>query len=322
MSRFAVVIPQLPDYPHSRAFDEIARGSLISALVCSSTKFAQIMKNMTSCNTRSSSGVKFGSYGALLTHPKWSRNAWAGLAMCSAGMFFGDALRTRRGDPEGAFHRAEIKIRQTYRTPVEHHQPTAQARRVAAGETNAGERAVGDIGRPVGFDPGRALGAVHEAEQVALVEVPEALQFVRDHSQAVQSEGQLMGQFEAQVEPLAADVEDEVARGGRRVVGRTVQLDERVQTVGLRFAGEQPVPRLRADSGDAGRDGVRVAETDCPDDRGDVAEGGTDGLLPAVRNGHHQDDGRLGRHYDNGLRDAVHTRSVTGRPAPADRLSG
>lgn len=37
--------------------------------------------------------------------------------------FFGDALRTRRGDPEGAFHRAEIKIRQTYRTPVEHHQP-------------------------------------------------------------------------------------------------------------------------------------------------------------------------------------------------------
>lgn len=32
------------------------------------------------------SGVKFGSYGALLTHPKWSRNAWAGLAMCSAGI--------------------------------------------------------------------------------------------------------------------------------------------------------------------------------------------------------------------------------------------
>lgn len=32
------------------------------------------------------SGVKFGSYGALLTHPRWRKNAWAGLAMCSAGI--------------------------------------------------------------------------------------------------------------------------------------------------------------------------------------------------------------------------------------------
>lgn len=53
-------------------------------------------------------------------------NATIAQGMASAyapKQFFGDALRTRRGDPEGAFHRAEIKIRQTYRTPVEHHQP-------------------------------------------------------------------------------------------------------------------------------------------------------------------------------------------------------
>jgi MFS family permease len=32
------------------------------------------------------SGIKFGSYGALLTHPKWRKHAWAGLVLCSAGI--------------------------------------------------------------------------------------------------------------------------------------------------------------------------------------------------------------------------------------------
>jgi len=31
-------------------------------------------------------GVKFGSYAVLLSHPRWSRNAWIGLALCSAGI--------------------------------------------------------------------------------------------------------------------------------------------------------------------------------------------------------------------------------------------
>ncbi|MBE7538741.1 MAG: MFS transporter [Opitutaceae bacterium] len=31
-------------------------------------------------------GVKFGSYKVLLTHPRWKRHAWAGLALCSAGI--------------------------------------------------------------------------------------------------------------------------------------------------------------------------------------------------------------------------------------------
>jgi drug/metabolite transporter (DMT)-like permease len=32
------------------------------------------------------SGIKFGSYGALLSHPRWRKHAWAGLALCSAGI--------------------------------------------------------------------------------------------------------------------------------------------------------------------------------------------------------------------------------------------
>ncbi len=31
-------------------------------------------------------GIKFGSYGELLKHPTWSKHAWAGLGMCSAGI--------------------------------------------------------------------------------------------------------------------------------------------------------------------------------------------------------------------------------------------
>jgi len=31
-------------------------------------------------------GVKFGSYTTLLTHPRWRKHAWAGLALCSAGI--------------------------------------------------------------------------------------------------------------------------------------------------------------------------------------------------------------------------------------------
>jgi MFS family permease len=31
-------------------------------------------------------GIKFGSYATLLTHPRWSRHAWFGLAACSAGI--------------------------------------------------------------------------------------------------------------------------------------------------------------------------------------------------------------------------------------------
>ena len=31
-------------------------------------------------------GVKFGSYSKLLTHPRWRKHAWAGLLLCSAGI--------------------------------------------------------------------------------------------------------------------------------------------------------------------------------------------------------------------------------------------
>ena len=50
----------------SSALAANASGSLISTFVWSMTKLAQSMKNITSCNTRSSNGVKFGSHLSLL----------------------------------------------------------------------------------------------------------------------------------------------------------------------------------------------------------------------------------------------------------------
>jgi len=32
------------------------------------------------------SGVKFGSYGSLLSHPRWRKHAWGGLVLCGAGI--------------------------------------------------------------------------------------------------------------------------------------------------------------------------------------------------------------------------------------------
>jgi hypothetical protein len=46
-----------------------ASGRTIDSFTCSITKFAQTMKNMTSCRTRSSSGIRFGSHLSLPLAP-------------------------------------------------------------------------------------------------------------------------------------------------------------------------------------------------------------------------------------------------------------
>lgn len=51
------------------------------------------------------------------------------------------------------------------------------------------------------------LGAIDEPEQVALVEVAEAMHLVEDLGVALQPVHQLPGQFEAQVHPARSQVE-------------------------------------------------------------------------------------------------------------------
>ena len=86
------------------------------------------------------------------------------------------------------------------------------------------------------------LGAVDEAEQVALVERAEAVHLVDDASVALEPLGQPLGELEAEIEPVRADVEQQVARGRDRGVALAGDLGERVQ------AGRARRPNRRSQS--------------------------------------------------------------------------
>jgi hypothetical protein len=91
--------------------------------------------------------------------------------------------------------------------------------------------------------PRRVLTAVDETEQVARVEVAEAVDLVLDRDDAGQPLHDLGGQLEAQVHPLGADVEEQVAGRGHGTVLGPGELTEGVQP-GRSRAAEQAVPGL------------------------------------------------------------------------------
>ena len=136
----------------------------------------------------------------------------------------------------------------------------------AAGEVGI---LVADGRRLVGRRPGRILGAVDEAEQVALVEVLEAVGLVDDVGPAGQPVHQLRGQLEAQIHPSGPEVEQQVARRGDGGVPGADDLPERVQ-LGRPRAAEQPVPQSRTDPDDAAQLAVRDPEADRPPEPGHV----------------------------------------------------
>ena len=111
---------------------------------------------------------------------------------------------------------------------------------------------------------GRVLGAVDEPEQVALVEVDEAVHLVGDRRRAVQPRHDLLGELEAQVHPGRADVEQQVAGRADGVPPAGPQFAERMQpgrAAAGRSAGPRPLRRTRSrTSGDR-----QITESDRPD---------------------------------------------------------
>ena len=103
-----------------------------------------------------------------------------------------------------------------------------------------------DERRVLGDRAGRVLGAVHETEQVALVEVLEAVRLVHRGHDVADAAHDLRGELEAQVHVGGADVEQQVAGRGHRVV-HALDLAEGVQ-VGRPRRAEQPVPRVGAEA--------------------------------------------------------------------------
>ena len=168
----------------------------------------------------------------------------------------------------------------------------------AAGEAGIG---VADQGGHPGGAADRVLGAVDEAEQVALVEVAEPVHLVGHRGGAGQPGHDLAGELEAHVHPLVPDVKEQVALCGGSPVGSSGELAERMQ-LGRARSGEQPVPRARANPGHAGQRGLRDAEPDRPLQAGPVGEQVPDGFFPAGVDGQHHEDRGAGQRREHRLR--------------------
>lgn len=50
------------------------------------TKLKEPQKWVTARDEGAKRGIKFGSYGAMLSHPRWRKHAWLGLIACSSGI--------------------------------------------------------------------------------------------------------------------------------------------------------------------------------------------------------------------------------------------
>jgi hypothetical protein len=74
-----------------------------------------------------------------------------------------------------------------------------------------------------GGEPYRVLRAVNEAQEVALVEVAKSLHFFHDADGVAESIAEDPQKLKAEVESLRSHVEEEIARGRRRVVAITAE---------------------------------------------------------------------------------------------------
>ena len=97
----------------------------------------------------------------------------------------------------------------------------------------------------------RIFRAVDEAQEIAIIEVAEAVHLVDRRNRVSDPRHDLRRQLEAQIHALGADVEQEVAGRGDRMAPAGTNLPERVQFLRPRRP-EQAVPRLGADPHDAG----------------------------------------------------------------------
>ena len=106
------------------------------------------------------------------------------------------------------------------------------------------------------------LRAVDEAENVAFVEIAEAVDFVGDVDRPIQRVADESGEFEAHVHAASADVEQQVTRGGRCCVDVSALFDEGVEVRGA-GRGEHAVPEVGADARDTAEIVFAGAEADC-----------------------------------------------------------
>src|SRR5208282_3913973 len=106
-----------------------------------------------------------------------------------------------------------------------------------------------------------------EADQIAVIEVAEALYFVRRRNGAFEARHDLRLELEAQIHALGANVKKQIARRRDRVARAGVKLAERMQ-LGRPRRTKEAVPRVGSNPHDAGEVCFNVAKSDGAQQRG------------------------------------------------------
>ena len=135
----------------------------------------------------------------------------------------------------------------------------------------------GDEGGVEGGEAAGIFGAVDEAEEVAVVEVAEAVGFVDGFESGADAGHDLGYQLEAEIHALGAEMEEEVGGSGRSVAIAGAEFFEGVELGGARIVGEEFVPGVGAERGDAGEAAFDAPEVDGTVDAGEVGDEIADG---------------------------------------------
>ena len=129
-------------------------------------------------------------------------------------------------------------------------------------------------------------------EQVAIVEIFEAMDLVHRGHGLAEARHDLGRQLEAQVHADGADVKQQVA-GRRHRVMNAMDFPEAMQLPGPRRA-EQPIPGVRTDAHHAGQPRIEIAETDGAQKRRQVGAQPANrdlAVLPRIDRDHQKDRG-------------------------------
>lgn len=130
-----------------------------------------------------------------------------------------------------------------------------------------------------GFDGAyvaRVLGAVDESDQIACVEVTEAVRFVVNRNRPGNAFHAVGHQLEAHVHARRANVQQHVTRGRHRMSVRCTNLAKRVQFRRSRHS-EKLIPNRRSKADRAGKPGFRIARAHGADESGQIGGEGPHG---------------------------------------------
>ena len=113
------------------------------------------------------------------------------------------------------------------------------------------------------------FGAVHEAEQIAFIEVAEAVDFVGSGDGASKASHDLRRELKTEIHALGADVKDQVAGCGNSVARAGADFAEGMK-FGRAWGAEEAVPGVGTQAHDAGERVFEGTKTDGAQKRGEI----------------------------------------------------